>query len=142
MSKKRGFTLVEVLVVVALTSLVFALVGGTFVFLASSSGDLIEKSEELILTQTIEKHLRTLDKNNDNKINFAGDSGNGYCIYDDANTEPNVIWKDSILTIGETQYTDTGLSSFQIWDDDKGFIRCTMKYQNGGTYTFIIGIKN
>ena len=60
MSKKRGFTLVEVLVVIAITTLVFALVGGAMVFLTISSGDLIHKSEEIIQTQTIEKHLRSL----------------------------------------------------------------------------------
>ena len=131
MSKKRGFTLVEVLVVVAITSLVFALVGGTFVFLATSSGDLIDKSEELILTQTIEKHLRSLDKDNDNKLAFTS----------------NVIWDDvtKTLTIGDTKYTDTGLSSFEIFpfpqEGSQQFIKCRMTYTKGGTYTFIIGIK-
>lgn len=38
MSKKRGFTLVEILVVVAITTLVLAMVGGLLIFMAEKIG--------------------------------------------------------------------------------------------------------
>ena len=58
MSKRRGFTLTEIVVVIALTSLVLAMVGGCLYFVSTYSGTLISKSEELTKVQTIETFLR------------------------------------------------------------------------------------
>lgn len=143
MSKKRGFTLVEVLVVVAITSLVFALVGGTFVFLATSSGDLIDKSEELILTQTIEKHLRSLTNNSASiKISEYSLDKNGIITQCKINAI-TVKFENNTLTIDETQYED--IDSFYFYlvlaEGNQYFFKCHISFGNdGGTYEFILGI--
>lgn len=140
MSKKRGFTLVEVLVVIAIAALVFALVGGTFVFLATSSGDLIHKSEAIIQAQTIEKHLRSLDLNDDNKVTFEkADDNTSYKI----DSEQNVRWNSTskILTINGTEYE--GIDRFSLSKDDDSFVRCSFTVINNNKttdYTFILGI--
>ena len=140
MSKKRGFTLVEVLVVIAIATLVFALVGGTFVFLATSSGNLIHKSEAIIQAQTIEKHLRSLDLNDDNKVTFEKADDTSYKI--DSN-EQNVRWNSTskILTINGTEYE--GIDWFSLSKDDDSFVRCSFTVINNNKttdYTFILGI--
>lgn len=145
MSKKRGFTLVEVLVVIAIATLVFALVGGTFVFLATSSGNLIHKSEAIIQAQTIEKHLRSF-VSEDNRVN--NDIFNQSMISFDSN-------KDT-LTIKGSEYEnvqDYNISLFYL--DDNGvrvnntnpagdtFVECAIQLINNNKttdYTFILGI--
>ena len=143
MSKKRGFTLVEVLVVIAIATLVFALVGGTFVFLATSSGDLIHKSEAIIQAQTIEKHLRSLDLNDDNKVTFEKADDNTLYLYKIDSDEQNVIWNSTskILTINGTEYE--GIDMFSLSKDDDSFVRCSFTVINNNKttdYTFILGI--
>ncbi len=145
MSKKRGFTLVEVLVVIAIATLVFALVGGTFVFLATSSGNLIHKSESIIQAQTIEKHLRSF-VSEDNRVN--NDIFNQSMISFDSD-------KDT-LTIKGSEYEnvqDYSISLFYL--DDNGvrvnnknpagdtFVECAIQLINNNkttNYTFILGI--
>lgn len=130
MSKKRGFTLVEVLVVIAIATLVFALVGGTFVFLATSSGNLIHKSESIIQAQTIEKHLRSF-VSEDNRVN--NDIFNQSMISFDSN-------KDT-LTINGTKYE--GIDKFSLSKDDDSFVRCSFTVINNNKttdYIFILGI--
>lgn len=130
MSKKRGFTLVEVLVVIAIATLVFALVGGTFVFLATSSGNLIHKSESIIQAQTIEKHLRSF-VSEDNRVN--NDIFNQSMISFDSN-------KDT-LTINGTKYE--GIDRFSLSKDDDSFVRCSFTVINNNKttdYIFILGI--
>jgi len=144
MSKKRGFTLVEVLVVIAIATLVFALVGGTFVFLAKSSGDLIHKSEAIIQAQTIEKHLRSLDLNDDNKVTFEKADDNTLYLYKIDSSEQNVGWNSTskILTINGTEYE--GIDRFSLYTkDDDSFVRCSFTVINNNKttdYTFILGI--
>lgn len=158
MSKKRGFTLVEVLVVIAITTLVFALVGGTFVFLATSSGDIIHKSEAIIQAQTIEKHLRSLDLNDDNKVTFEKADDNTLYLYKIDSDEQNVRWNSTskILTINGTEYEnvqDYNISLFYLNDsgerkDGKNpagdtFVECAFQLINNNKttdYIFILGI--
>lgn len=144
MSKKRGFTLVEVLVVIAITTLVFALVGGAMVFLTKSSGDLIHKSEAIIQAQTIEKHLRSFVGDN-NKVYFSK-IDNNYVLSKDKldNPSPNVICNNTSkdLIINGTKYE--GISGFSLYKkDDDHFVRCTFTIFNNNQsteYTFILGI--
>ena len=140
MSKKRGFTLVEVLVVIAITTLVFALVGGAMVFLTKSSGDLIHKSEAIIQAQTIEKHLRSfVDESNNIEGLTVGD--NNKC------TIESVVFEDSnnTLKIYGTEYE--GIANFTLLktegNGDDSFVRCTFTIVNNNQsteYTFILGI--
>ena len=140
MSKKRGFTLVEVLVVIAITTLVFALVGGAMVFLTKSSGDLIHKSEAIIQAQTIEKHLRSfVDESNNIEGLTVGD--NNKC------TIESVVFEDinNTLKIYGTEYE--GIANFTLLktegNGDDSFVRCTFTIVNNNQsteYTFILGI--
>ena len=140
MSKKRGFTLVEVLVVIAITTLVFALVGGAMVFLTKSSGDLIHKSEAIIQAQTIEKHLRSfVDESNNIKGLTVGN--NNKCSIE------SVVFEDSnnTLKIYGTEYE--GIANFTLLktegNGDDSFVRCTFTIFNNNQsteYTFILGI--
>ena len=58
MLKKRGFTLVELLVAIAITTLLFAMIGGTYIFMAQSQGNLLDKSSELFFAQEIADYLK------------------------------------------------------------------------------------
>lgn len=131
MSKRRGFTLTEVLVVILLTTLVLAMVGGTLVFLTQSSGTLIHKGEELTLTQSIEDYLRGLLKTG--KVTIAEISEK---VKLDQNK--NLCFNDEIA------FEDTGLDSFDIVrepaEGNKYFVKCYMKYKNGSEYSFILGV--
>ena len=123
MSKKRGFTLTEVLVVIAVTTLVLALVGGTLVFMTESCGRLIEKSEELLLVSAIEDSMRKQFE--DGQIAHISLS------------DGNIKRGDTIL------FKDTGVSRilFKSAKVDKGdicLVRCTLTFTNS-SYSFIIG---
>ncbi len=165
MSKKRGFTLVEMLVVVAITTLVLAMVGGLLIFMAETSGTLIHKSEELMLVQSIETYIRgaLLDENKVQPKSISiEDIGNGFYTLtatypvDGGGTKTKTIKiernesEDTIVDktsgSGKVIFKDTGLSSFRIYLDDKNFVRCELKFNSDGrtqgnhTYDFIIGI--
>lgn len=140
MSKKRGFTLTEVLVVIAITTLIMTMLGTTFVFMATSSGNLIHKSEELTQTQSIETYLRSLiatnTENNKGYINTL--------ITTNKEKTDCVVYLDDgniYLKTGESskvEFKDTGLTEFKIYQYDK-FIKCELKYKNS-TYEFILGL--
>lgn len=157
MSKKRGFTLVEILVVVAITTLVLAMVGGLLIFMAETSGTLIHKSEELMLVQSIESYLRgALLKKVDgkdvqplsvsiNKINKIDSDGvvtyeltATYPANGDQSTENKItlIWdanEDAIKdNSGKVIFKDTGLSVFRIYLDNEKFVRCELKFEPDG----------
>lgn len=154
MSKKRGFTLVEVLVVIAITTLVFALVGGAMVFLTKSSGDLIHKSEAIIQAQTIEKHLRSFVDEKTNKVNTD------FVIHEGKCTLKNVVFNTDtkILSINKTEYEsvhsfDIFLSNYQnpknqvnnldSLNSGDYFVNCKITIVSGDDtteYTFILGI--
>ena len=123
MSKKRGFTLTEVLVVIAVTTLVLALVGGTLVFMTESCGRLIEKSEELLLVSAIEDSMRKQFE--DGQIAHIS-------LSDD-----NIKRGDTVL------FKDTGVSqilfnSAKVYNGDICLVRCTLTFTNS-SYSFIIG---
>ena len=123
MSKKRGFTLTEVLVVIAVTTLVLALVGGTLVFMTESCGGLIEKSEELLLVSAIEDSMRKQFE--DGQIAHISLS------------DGNIKRGDTVL------FKDTGVSqiffnSAKVDNGDICLVRCTLTFTNS-SYSFIIG---
>lgn len=130
MSKKRGFTLTEVLVVIALTTLIMTMIGTAFVFVGTSSGNLIDKSEQLTQTQSIETYLRSLIAKGTYDINSLITS----------DVESDIIkLKNGDLTVNnKTEFKDTGLTSIEIEQDGK-FVRCTLIYKDA-TYDFILGL--
>lgn len=128
MSKKRGFTLTEVLVVIALTTLIMTMIGTAFVFVGTSSGDLIDKSEELTQTQSIETYLRSLiAKGTDiNSLITGGES------------DKVKLENGNLVINGKIEFKGTGLKSIEIEKYDK-FVRCTLKYEKA-SYDFILGL--
>lgn len=137
MSKRRGFTLTEIVVVIALTSLVLAMVGGCLYFVSTYSGTLISKSEELTKVQTIETYLRgQVQKNGFTSLINSSDGKQ-------LTNNPNIYIGDDLNLIngGAVVVKNTGLSKILIYQDDStGFVRCLLKFQSDNEYTFILGI--
>ncbi len=138
MTKKRGFTLVEVLVVIAISAIIMTAIGTTFVFIATSSGDLIHKSEELMEVQNIETYLRGLvkDANKDeiNKKLAAVKLENGNIVNEDNGTK--VIISDTQLKYFKI-YTKKGKDT----DTELYFVKCKLEYENA-EYVFTLGISS
>lgn len=150
MSKRRGFTLTEIVVVIALTSLVLAMVGGCLYFVSTYSGTLISKSEELTKVQTIETYLR-------GQVIIDGENNNNYITNYSDLLKLQIIHGD-LLTDNETVIKNTGFSELKITyfyiDSDHNkkyeitegttqyFVECQL-FKEGSTapdYTFILGI--
>ena len=127
--KKKGFTLIEVLVVMLVSTLVLTMVGGTMVFITTRTGELIHNSEEINTAQNIEKYLRylaqqtddidCLDINNDSSI-IVWNEQNGDIYYND-----------------KTVFENTELTFFNLWLEDD-FLKCKMKFQSGREFEFIV----
>lgn len=134
MSKKRGFTLVEVLVVIAISTIVMITVGSTFVFIATSSGDLIHRSEQLVQAQNIETYLRSIVED---------------CTSADIVSElQRVKHEDGYIKCDDKRMIDAeGLKTLLIITEqgkgkDKYFVKCTLEYSDGEKYDFILGISD
>lgn len=130
MSKKRGFTLTEIIVVIALTTLVLAMIGGCLYFISTYSGVLITKSEQLTRAQTIEKSMRGYAEDDISQL--------AYVELDD---QGNLLFK------GKTILKDTGLANFTIYsvgnyEDDpyKFFVKCKFQFGDDEPFDFIVGI--
>lgn len=133
-SKKRGFTLTEIIVVIALSTLVLAMIGGVLYFVSTYSGVLITKSEQLTRAQTIEKSMRGYAETDISQL--------AYITLDDGNI---VMYKDT--TFEKTLFKDTGLSNFEIYsvgnyEDDpyKFFVKCKFQFGDDEPFDFIVGI--
>ena len=61
-NKRKGFTLVEVLVVILVSTLILATVGGTMVYISSTTGELMNESEEIDAAKNIENYVRAFSK--------------------------------------------------------------------------------
>lgn len=147
MSKRRGFTLTEIVVVIALTSLVLAMVGGCLYFVSTYSGTLINKSEELTKVQTIETYLRgKVVLNNDEYITNYNDliafeiDGNG-----------DLITGDNATVIKNTGFSELRITCFYIDSDNNKkyeitegitqyFVECQLFKDGKVAYSFILGI--
>lgn len=157
MSKKRGFTLVEVLVVLAVTTLAFILIGGFLVYLSESSGMLITESEELITAQSIEDYLRGYINTEFEKISDDAEKDTKKdAVFDSLLASP--VGNDHINTSGKIRrdaegnlrlysndvdntvvFKNTGLTFFTIYNSD-GFLKCEMHFESGAEFSFILGV--
>ena len=151
MSKRRGFTLTEIVVVIALTSLVLAMVGGCLYFVSTYSGTLISKSEELTKVQTIETYLRgqTGLDNESEYINYE----NYEKLLKFAIENGDLINQDGKTVIKNTGFSELKITYFYIDSDNNKkyeitegttqyFVECQL-FKEGSTapdYTFILGI--
>ena len=123
MLKKRGFTLVELLVAIAITTLLFAMIGGTYIFMAQSQGNLLDKSSELFFAQEIADYL----KNNPN-------------AYHEISVEDGSLWYNKEKVI----FKNINLESCSF-TEGSDFITCKLVFTNvhkdksNHTYIFILG---
>ena len=121
--KKKGFTLVEVLVVILVSTIVFALVGGTMVFISTSTNKYIEQSKDIDTAKNIEKYLRTLEED----MQSLEDWNNSIVFIDG-----DLLYKNIVI------FSDTNLKSFNISSEDEIFIKCYMTYPSGMKFEFIV----
>lgn len=152
MSKKRGFTLVEVLVVLAVATLVFILVGGFLVYLTESSGMLIQESEELMTAQSIEDYIRgyiSLELKKDGAV--KNDIFNKLLAQFDVQNHENTSGVIRLDENGDLHFVEdpakytpifknTGLNFFYIYKSPDGFLKCEMHFESGTEFTFILGV--
>lgn len=142
MSKRRGFTLTEIVVVIALTSLVLAMVGGCLYFVSTYSGTLISKSEELTKVQTIETYLRGQFENSNIDSLINSDDGDSLKI----NEKIHLDADSNLIFFEDTTIKNTGLHKILIYkdvnisNDTKIAVKCKLVFQSGNDYTFILGI--
>lgn len=147
MSKRRGFTLVEVLVVIAIASLAFSLIGGFLIYLTETTGRVIDKSEEIMTTQTIKDSIRGVIEKAENKQETLESLFTGsFSIENDKNEngyfrlENGDFIRYSSGADREIIIEDTGLGWFSIIVED-GFYVCRLHYESGAEYKFIIGVE-
>jgi prepilin-type N-terminal cleavage/methylation domain-containing protein len=139
LQKKKGFTLVEVLVVILISGLVLSMVAGAMIFVTNSSGELIHQAEDIDMAKNIEKYLRNLvDRDLEDivwtefEIDIKGnDRENRYFSIDESG--------NFIDNSGQKIFSDTGLTDFEI-KIDNGIIKCYMKFDSKKEFTFTLGI--
>lgn len=130
--KKKGFTLVEVIVVMLVATLVFSMVGGTMVYITVTTGNLIKQSEEIDMAKNIEKYVR-------NNIQTIIDNSPPP---DTLNEETNeIVYIENISQLGQEGFSDIELVTFKIYqkNGESDFIRCNIEFKSGRQFDFIIG---
>ena len=138
LQKKKGFTLVEVLVVILISGLVLSMVASAMIFITTSTGDLVHQAEDIDMAKNIEKYLR------DNWVNVSInediiwniDNGNEVEFSSFAIDENGNLVE---LEEEKTVFSNTGLVNFKITNDD-GIIKCYMKFDSKKEFTFTLGI--
>ena len=63
LNKKRGFTLIEVLVVILVSTTLLTMVIGGMIYITNTIGDFIQKAEDIETAKNIEKYIRSMDIN-------------------------------------------------------------------------------
>lgn len=131
LQKKKGFTLIEVLVVMLVATLVFSMVGGVMVFITTATDDYIKQAEEINMAKDIEKYLRTLVQQGVSTDTLLTNS-----------EQPILVCWDNgdIKFDGKIVFSETNLDSFNIYEDQK-FIKCDMTFKSGRNFNFIIDVK-
>ena len=148
MQKKSGFTLVEIIVVIAISSIVLTMVGTTMVFMTNVSGDLLEEAEDIDMAKNIEKYLRGLVNDG-----FSPDSLIMTFPYLNEINKNDVFEIDNNGNIKEVSsdkpiFSDTGLVVFYITgknvdeEDENDFVICYMEFDSGKHFEFILGPVN
>lgn len=126
MQKKKGFTLIEVLVVILVTTLVFSMVAGAMFFISKTTSNYIQQSQEIDTAKNIENYLRTFKQQT--------------VTLEDWQSLINLQDNGDIINSDTVLFSDTGLITLNIYQVDNSFIKCYMKYQSGREFEFIIDI--
>lgn len=140
LQKKKGFTLVEVLVVILISGLVLSMVATAMIFVITSSGDLIQQAEDIDMAKNIEKYLRNTYREKtdcDFQIEYSeNDSANNGVFSIDTEGNMYEVVDDGTKII----FSDTGLTVFTISSEENGFIKCYMRFDSGKEFSFTLGI--
>lgn len=141
---KKGFTLVEVLVVILISGLVLSMIAGAMIFVTNSSGDLIHQAEDIDMAKNIEKYLRNLTDDfqdllpkSEDSIVYKGEGEVSFGLF-------KIDAKGNLIEFGENDtekkiFSDTGLTHFEIMTEG-GFIKCSMTFDSGKHFVFTLGI--
>ena len=121
LKKKRGFTLTELLVVILISTIVFAAVGGSLFFVSNMTNKLIAEAKDINMAKNIEKYVRESSNMGENVLSLK-------LINGELQTDNE-----------EVVFSNTGLTDFKIYRDDKGFLRCFLDFEHS-KFDFIIYI--
>ena len=125
--KKKGFTLVEIIVVIAISTIVLTMVGGSMIFITSTSADLMQQAEDIDMAKNIETYLRgRVDKLGDYKTALVTVGDEEYVLLQDG----NLIAGNKII------FSDTGLDSFNIQEGV-----CSLEFKSGKKFIFTLWIE-
>ena len=138
--KKSGFTLVEILVVIAISAIVLTMVGTTMVFMTQMTGDILQEAEDIDMAKNIEKYLRNFSQDQISEIveqeyTQGNETKFGIFLIDE---------NGNLKQEGKIIFSDTGLTSFIVdkKDADKDsvydFIFCKMQFDSGKEFEFIL----
>ncbi len=134
--KRRGFTLVEVLVVILVSTLLLTVLAGTMIYITTTVGDFIQRAEEIEIAKNIEKYFRSIDIN-DLTVDLNNEDNNVEVYENYIITESS----DLIHKSGEVIFYDTGLEEFEISrNTDSNVVKCYMKFHSGVEFEFVVGI--
>lgn len=135
-NKRKGFTLVEMLVVILVSTLLFTLVAGTMIYITNTIGGFIKKAEEIEIARNIEKHFRDININD--IIADFNNENDGIDVCDKYGVNES---SDLINESGEIIFYNTGLKIFKIYrNTDSNVVKCYMKYDSGIEFEFVWGI--
>ena len=138
LQKKKGFTLVEVLVVILISGLVLSMVATAMIFITSSSGELIHHAEDIDMAKNIEKYLRDNWENVSIKEDIIWNIDNGNEVEFSSfaiDENGNLIELEEEKTV----FSNTGLTNFEI-KNDNDIIKCYMKFDSGKEFEFTLAI--
>ena len=134
--KKSGFTLVEILVVIAISAIVLTMVGTTMVFMTQMTGDILQQAEDIDMAKNIEKYLRNFSIEIDKGEYIKGfEETFGVFLID---ADGDIKQNEKII------FSDTGLIEFKIYDtnvdeiEESDFLVCYMKFDSGKEFEFIL----
>ena len=132
---KKGFTLMEVLVVVFISTLLITMVAASIIYISKTTAKLIQEAEEIEMARNIANYFELLEDEDFSRLTYKEDIG--IVLYEDY-----VLSASSDLTYKSKNiiFSETGLEKFQIYRVlDTGFIFCSMEFQSGRTFEYIIG---
>ena len=118
--KQSGFTLIEVLVTILISTLVLAMVAGTMTFLITTIGDMIREAKEIDTAKNIEKYLKVMAEQNKDLEMITLDSET-----QDIKNNDDVV------------FADTNLLFFKIFNENQ-FTKCYLEFEDGKCFEFII----
>ena len=125
----------EVMVVILVSTLVLAMVGGTMIFITTTTSELIQEAEEIEMAKNIANYFVLLDDEDFTRLRYDYDKG--IVLYEDY-----VLVNSSDLSYKSKEiiFSNTGLETFEIYRIiDTGFLICYMKFQSGRVFEYIIG---